>query len=1135
MQQQQQQVQMPAQQFQQHFAQLPPLPPMQSSAGTSPSTVHSAGSTSAASSSYDLPPPPVMSAVTKSPPPPAQQKEVFSVPPPPLQQQQQQQQQAGESLPPPPPTLHHTQATLPGEPASVKEPQSLPLSASTPANIQYLARRQSHIPILVLGTENAHKLAWKNNLRLTDLLEGLARGLPEYASRPIPPFRSISKSLTLSWKEARLSFISADVLAQPMDYETAQRILQEEAQLKDTDGNLENELNLLEEQVDTLLQDEEPNEDGYDYMQDYEARVKQKAQVIKDAFQLTSPLNIPWLLRYRHALDASTDQMPHDLISCPPVVLLVCTTQENAPLVDCLRELGTRHYLPTAYSNGLYDPNALRKEVLVLHDTVMGPRDWDEAGLRASLQRHFSSTAAIVRMNAIMPETALKLAQEETTDEWGGGGQCGNCLSHSDRVVLRQFLEQLTTSSVLPALERRIADLNVVVSEKKKGVKNVFKSFWRKPKDAQEESNKQHGDIAYRYDAIESLTRLLADTLFVVKDYETALGMYRLIRDDYKHDKAMMHYASVQEMMALCMYFLDPYSRAREIIGHIETALLAYSKAAEEERPNIEGANKNARSATATHATRCATRLCLWLSSTSDTILQGRHLEVADLLASASSHETALGAAVLLEQSSAQYYHAELYRKYAFHMLMSGHMFRTSQQDAHAFRCFTSALYLYRDKPWSELHNHLRSALAAQLYSMGRMAVSVQLYAKLVGIAMGGMVSVKSQQKFVNNLLLICNDHPKKALVGADRMAAPPTLSNAERTKYSQKRLDKIVEVIQFTKGAQRILELTRVRLPSIVDESITVETAEDVVFPSHGQPSLGRLEKGLGNIWKELQMMTIAELRASDASKVQSMDNKVITNALARIEDFDIRRVIAQVDKEKQNRNLQERYKRSSSYRGELPPVRARGEPLLVEFSIINPLNIPVDMSDIQLVARMTHADGRIFTNEDAIDIPAFTKMEQPQTWKFESSEMEFQVARFSRLSPVKGSDNKAWTSGEDVDKPYFIVSKCNLQLEECGRSSLALAICPLVEGSLEILGVRSRLLDDVWVYHPFEVNGPLLHNTRTNRANRGRLSRRRRLFISVFSDFSIHFYLVYFLTTCLYSVFTYSSCRASATQSDN
>jgi hypothetical protein len=61
--------------------------------------------------------------------------------------------------------------------------------------------------------------------------------------------------------------------------------------------------------------------------------------------------------------------------------------------------------------------------------------------------------------------------------------------------------------------------------------------------------------------------------------------------------------------------------------------------------------------------------------------------------------------------------------------------------------------YIYHHGQWDELHNHLRSARAAQLYSLGRMAISAELDAKLVGTTGGGRVSVKSQQKFVNHLL----------------------------------------------------------------------------------------------------------------------------------------------------------------------------------------------------------------------------------------------------------------------------------------------------------------------------------------------------------------------------------------------
>lgn len=67
---------------------------------------------------------------------------------------------------------------------------------------------------------------------------------------------------------------------------------------------------------------------------------------------------------------------------------------------------------------------------------------------------------------------------------------------------------------------------------------------------------------------------------------------------------------------------------------------------------------------------------------------------------------------------------------------------------------------------------------------------------------------MKSQQKFVNHLLEICNDHPKKAMAAADLMAAPSYLTGAERDAVRKAKMDRIVQVVRYTKSASRVLEL---------------------------------------------------------------------------------------------------------------------------------------------------------------------------------------------------------------------------------------------------------------------------------------------------------------------------------------
>ena len=66
-------------------------------------------------------------------------------------------------------------------------------------------------------------------------------------------------------------------------------------------------------------------------------------------------------------------------------------------------------------------------------------------------------------------------------------------------------------------LERRIAALNKVVTDTRKGVRNVIKKmvFW-KAKEEPPAGVKSSG-IRYAYDRIEAQMLLLADTCFIIK------------------------------------------------------------------------------------------------------------------------------------------------------------------------------------------------------------------------------------------------------------------------------------------------------------------------------------------------------------------------------------------------------------------------------------------------------------------------------------------------------------------------------------------------------------------------------------------------------------------------------------------
>ena len=497
-------------------------------------------------------------------------------------------------------------------------------------------------------------------------------------------------------------------------------------------------------------------------------------------------------------------------------------------------------------------------------------------------------------------------------------------------------------------------------------------------------------------------------------------------------------------------------------------------------------------------------------------------MEIADLLASASSHETPLGAAVLLEQSSSHYYKAGMYRKFAFHMLMAGHMFRSaSNQDRHAFRCFAASLYVYHGERWGELRSHLRSALAAQLYGMGRYALSMQFYANLIGTTGkgAGRVSVKSQQKFLNHIVNVCGEHREDALVAIDRINS---VVEGKRTA------DDVLK--GFTAAAFREIELSNIGFPRVIDSSIRVCVDGTGSGSSNSLVSLGRSDslpimtddgfgslsdKGDESVWQDMMNCTEAELRlagvpstvtAGGAGGNSSEHNSSHDDGggpapslpSAHSGDKMIDTVIMEIDKEERDAEYRERQKRKSKSGGGLgtSEVRATSEPLAVTFSLKNPLGLDIDLVDMQVVALLAcPKTGLLHTNEYSISTnkeeaagSSPKSLAEKRKWTFHGSDDQFQSPEFMcQLSMDDNSSSSA--SAIDSDSgPYFVVTKSLLKVGPNADAVASLKICPLVEGDLRILGVRFHLLDEVWIYHRFDVKGPLLQDSRVNRSKRSK-----------------------------------------------
>jgi tetratricopeptide (TPR) repeat protein len=83
-------------------------------------------------------------------------------------------------------------------------------------------------------------------------------------------------------------------------------------------------------------------------------------------------------------------------------------------------------------------------------------------------------------------------------------------------------------------------------------------------------------NITYPLSSVENCQKRLGDLLFMLQDYSEALNVYKNALKHYTSDKSWKYYAAASEMLALCIFLLDP-SR-RELDTHLDNAYAYYSK-----------------------------------------------------------------------------------------------------------------------------------------------------------------------------------------------------------------------------------------------------------------------------------------------------------------------------------------------------------------------------------------------------------------------------------------------------------------------------------------------------------------------------------------------------------------------------
>jgi len=202
-----------------------------------------------------------------------------------------------------------------------------------------------------------------------------------------------------------------------------------------------------------------------------------------------------------------------------------------------------------------------------------------------------------------------------------------------------------------------------------------------------------------------------------MQDYDTAASNYRIAKQDYHNDRKQSLLASANEMHGLCTLIS---SHGRSGAGYIENAIQWYTSSSEIAK---------------------ATRAALWCVDAFQS--QGLTNNAAVTLKRASERESHrsggsdLRAALLTEQASYMFLRpsrsgGSQIRKYAFHMIMAGHMYHKCKLHRHGVRCYRSARCVLVNKRWFHAEDHINYDMARYFSGLDQVQEALHYFASSV-------------------------------------------------------------------------------------------------------------------------------------------------------------------------------------------------------------------------------------------------------------------------------------------------------------------------------------------------------------------------------------------------------------------
>uniref|UniRef100_A0A3Q2VFA3 Trafficking protein particle complex subunit 8 n=1 Tax=Haplochromis burtoni TaxID=8153 RepID=A0A3Q2VFA3_HAPBU len=533
--------------------------------------------------------------------------------------------------------------------------------------------------------------------------------------------------------------------------------------------------------------------------------------VMAGDYELNFSVTTPWFEAYRENFLQSMPASDHEFLNHYLACLLVVSSTEAAPVEQFLKLSQEQHRIQHSgeYTNPKwFIPNTLKYYVL-LHDMCEGdeqradvvyedmkqkygsqgcyllkmnsrtfsanvdeqiPDPWSQYLHKNNLHNQFphnpctsnemsssleghplqldSSMANLHNLSAV--HTDLKKGAKDSNSPACAAGSHGACLTLNDHDYIRQFIQEFTFRGLLPHIEKTIRQLNDQLVSRKGLSRSLFTATkkWFGGGKAPEKSisePKSTCGLLYPPEAPELQIRKMADLCLLVQHYDLAYSCYHTAKKDFLSDQAMLYAAGALEMAAVSAFLQGGASRPYPA-HYMDTAIQTYRDVC-----------KNM-----VLAERCALLSAEILKS------QGKYSEAATLLIKMTSEDSDLRSALLLEQAAHCFINMRnpMVRKFAFHMILSGHRFSKAGQRRHALRCYCQAMQVYKERGWSLAEDHINFTIGRQSFTLRQPEEAVTAFRQI--LINDSRQTAKQQGAFLREYLYVY-----KSVLGGNEVSLP--------------------------------------------------------------------------------------------------------------------------------------------------------------------------------------------------------------------------------------------------------------------------------------------------------------------------------------------------------------------------